>query len=94
MSWALDHYWELYAQAMDEFCKSLDARYTRKLSMYQLVLAALDKDAQCIDVVETLLHEIPEFRHIDVNAFCRRPGHGWPAAEEVLKAKIAEWLKP
>jgi hypothetical protein len=62
--------------------------------MHQLVLAALDKDTQCIDVVETLLHEIPEFRHIDVNAFCRRPGQGWPAAEEVLKAKIAEWLKP
>jgi serine/threonine protein kinase len=94
MSWALDRYREVYAQAVHEFCKSSDARYTRKSPMYQLVLAALDKDAQCIDVVEMLLHEIPELRRVDVNAFCRRLGHGWPAAEEVLKAKIAEWLKP
>ncbi|KAL1795376.1 hypothetical protein ACET3X_007192 [Alternaria dauci] len=93
LSWSLNRYREVYAQAMGEFCESSDAKYTRKSPMYQLVLAALDKDAQWINVVETLLHEKPEFRRVDVRSFCRRLGHGWPAAE-ALKAKVAEWLKP
>jgi serine/threonine protein kinase len=94
LSWSLDRYRELYAQAMEEVCKSSDAKYTRKSPMYQLVSAALDKDAEWIDVVEALLHDMPEFRRVDAHAFCRRLGHGWPAAEEVLKAKITKWLKP
>jgi serine/threonine protein kinase len=94
MTWALERYRNVYAEAMDAFCESLDAKYTRKSAMYQLVLAALDKDVACMEVVEMLLREIPEFRRVDVKMFCRRLGQGWPAAEEALKVKIAELLKP
>jgi hypothetical protein len=94
MTWALERYRNVYAEAMDEFCEFLDAKYTCKSVMYQLVLAALDKDVACMEVVEMLLREIPEFRRVDVKMFCRRLGQRWPAAEEALKVRIAELLKP
>jgi hypothetical protein len=94
MTWAIERYRKVYTQAMNEFCKSSDAKYTRRSAMYQLMLAALDKDFSCTEVVEMLLRDMPEYRRIAVNLFCRRLGQGWPAAEEALKVKIAELLRP
>jgi hypothetical protein len=94
MTWAIGRYREVYTQAMNEFCMSSNAKYTRKSAMYQLVLAALDKDFSCIEVVKMLLRDMSEYRRIAVDLFCRRLGQGWPAAEEALKVKIAELLRP
>lgn len=94
MIWAIERYRELYAQAMSDFCESSNAKYTRKSAMYQLVLAALDKDFSCRDVVKLLLREMPAYRRVDMNSFCRRLGQGWPAAEKALRMNIAEPLKP
>ncbi|KAI4610444.1 hypothetical protein J4E80_008208 [Alternaria sp. BMP 0032] len=94
MTWAIERYREVYTQAMEDLCQSSDVNFTRKSAMYQLVLAALDKDFRCRDVVELLLREMPEYRRVDVNSFCRRLGQGWPAAEKALRMKMAELLKP
>jgi len=94
MTWAIERYREVYTQAMKRFCQPSDVNLTRKSAMYQLVLAALDKDFRCRDVVKLLLREVPEYRRVDVNSFCRRLGQGWPAAEKALRMKMAELLKP
>lgn len=94
MTWAIERYREVYTQAMEGFCESSDVNFTRKSAMYQLVLAALDKDFRCRDVVKLLLREMPEYRRVDVNSFCRKLGQGWPAAEKALRMKMAELLKP
>ncbi|KAI4648697.1 uncharacterized protein J4E78_008760 [Alternaria triticimaculans] len=94
MTWAIERYREVYTQAMEELCQSSDVNFTRKSAMYQLVLAALDKDFRCRDVVKLLLREMPEYRRVDVNSFCRKLGQGWPAAEKALRMKMAELLKP
>ena len=94
MTWAIQRYREVYTQAMKEFCQPSDVNFTRKSAMYQLVLAAVDKDFRCRDVVTLLLREMPEYRRVGVNSFCRRLGQGWPAAEKALRMKMAELLKP
>jgi len=99
MTWSLDHYRSVYATAMTEACQTdngspSDAQYTKKSAMYQALLAVFYEDEDCRQVIGKLLAEIEEFRRVDVKQFCIRLGKGWPAAEKVLKEKLAELLAP
>ncbi|KAF1835313.1 hypothetical protein BDW02DRAFT_548549 [Decorospora gaudefroyi] len=94
MTWAFEHYRQIYVAAMKEFCGPADAKFTLKSHIYQAVLAALDGDVDCRDVAKLFIQEIPEFRRVDGEALFRRLGVGWPDAEGLLKVKIAELLRP
>jgi hypothetical protein len=52
-----------------EECTGEDANSTRKSHIYQTVLAALEKDCDCKDVVELLMKEMRVFRRVDVEDF-------------------------
>ena len=92
MTWAFEHYRDVYARAMEECVGKEEARFAKKSALYQLVLAGLEKDADCRDVVEGLLKEIPEFRRVDVEDFWLRVGQGWPDAERKLRERVGELL--
>ncbi|KAF2030480.1 hypothetical protein EK21DRAFT_65382 [Setomelanomma holmii] len=94
MSYAIPCYREIYAQAMDAACKNGDAKYTRKSTMYQAILAATYEHASCPTVLKSLLREIDEFRRVDMDAFWQNLGSGWPAVEDRLKVQIAALLVP
>jgi hypothetical protein len=93
MTWAFEHYREVYAEAMEEYVGG-EAKLTRKSAIYQMVLAGLEKDVDCRDVVEMLLREIPEFPRVNVEDLLGRVGLGWPDAERKLREKIGELLVP
>jgi serine/threonine protein kinase len=94
MTWSLDRYRNIYSTAMHEACNGGDAKYTKKSAIYQGLLAVLYEDADCREFLGKLLAEIPEFRRVDPNELYLRLGKGWPAAEKVLKGKVAGVLVP
>jgi hypothetical protein len=94
MTWSLDRYRDIYSTAMYEACNGGDAKYTKKSGIYQALLAVLYEDADCRELLGKLLAEILEFRRVDPNELYLRLGKGWPAAEKVLKEKLAAVLAP
>ena len=97
MSWQLDHYRQIYADAMlATGCP--DARYTRKSAIYRAVADAVNAlDNQTCsepDLISKLLMHIPGLRTCDVDEFEMCLGKGWSEAEEFLEVEIGKLLDP
>ncbi|KAF2820723.1 hypothetical protein CC86DRAFT_248941, partial [Ophiobolus disseminans] len=90
MSWQLDRYRAVYAQAMEETgCP--EAKYTAKSAMYCAVMdvAQLGGGGDAQDLVKKLLVECGNFRRWgSVERVLMMLGKGWPRAEEFMKGEI------
>lgn len=101
LTWSFKSYRDIYTAAMAKACskntipvKYTDAKFTRQSAMYQAVLGALYEDEGVVELVQNVLAEIDVFRRVDITEFCSRLVKGWPAAEKVLKEKMARLLDP
>lgn len=90
MSWSVDHYRRIYADAMKEACA--DGCYTYKSSIYLAAYAAVTKGGSALDVVNKVLMQLPGLRLTDLDEFQERLGRRWEAAEEFLKKEIPKVL--
>ncbi|KAI2479949.1 hypothetical protein Ptr902_08130 [Pyrenophora tritici-repentis] len=86
MSWTVDHYRRIYAEAMQGACE--DGKYTYKSAMYQAVYAASTRFGSAPDLVDKVLLQLPGLRLTDLDEFQERLGTGWPAAEKYLEKEI------
>jgi hypothetical protein len=73
MSWTVDHYRQIYAEAMKQHGGD-DNKSTYKSSMYQAAVAAVTRGGSCIDLVNKVLLPLPSLRLTDLDKFQERLG--------------------
>ncbi|KAI1668044.1 hypothetical protein Ptr902_12214 [Pyrenophora tritici-repentis] len=92
LSWTVDYYLRIYAQAMQDACE--DGKYTYKSAMYQAVYLATTRRGSAPDLVDKILLQLPGVRLTDPNEFLERLGRGWSAAEKYLAKEIRDLFDP
>ncbi|KAF1831323.1 hypothetical protein BDW02DRAFT_606904 [Decorospora gaudefroyi] len=90
LSWTVDHYRRLYADAMKQAC--VDGKYTYKSAMYQAVYVSVTRGGSAPDVVNKVLLQLPGLRLTNLNELQERIGRGWKTAEEYLEVEVAELM--
>jgi hypothetical protein len=92
ISWELDHYRQIYADAMQEI-GAPEAKYTLKSVMYRAVVDGLN-EGSVLDLIPKLFAEIPGLRRTDVDEIEQFIGEGWPKGEEYLKDALEKLFEP
>jgi hypothetical protein len=103
MSWGVDRYRRIYADAMKEALVELtvyeptgpgldDGKYTYNSALYQAVWASVTRGGSAPDLVKKVLLQLPGLRLTDLDEFQERLGKGWEAAEEYLKVAIGKLM--
>ena len=98
MSWQLDHYRQIYSDAMAEIgCP--EAKFTAKSAIYRAIMDATQqgisgaRDGE--HIVKKILSECGNFRRMNVEQFLMLIGKDdWPQAEEYLTKGIRKLLSP
>jgi aminoglycoside phosphotransferase len=105
MSWSVDRYRRIYADAMKEALIELaetepngpglyDGKYTYNSALYQAVWASVTRGGSPPDLVNKVLLSLPGLRLTDLDEFQERLGKGWDAAEQYLKVEIGKLMTP
>ena len=92
MGWNYAYYRTIYAAAMVE-AGNPDAKFTLKSGLYQSCFAAITEGGDRYDLVEKLLHAIPDC-HVDAEDFQIALGLGWDSARDMLKTELRKILEP
>ncbi|KAK3201974.1 hypothetical protein GRF29_164g1265473 [Pseudopithomyces chartarum] len=97
MAWSTEYYRKIYAAAI--YAAELkngatpDAMYTSKSPIYLSALSALYEGGIDSDFAEKIIRRIPNLT-ADPEGLMILLGHGWPAAEKMLRERIAKLCEP
>jgi hypothetical protein len=92
MTWQLEHYRQVYADAMQE-TGAPEAKYTFKSAMYRAVADSVDHGSPT-DLIKRLCVQIRGLRTTDVDELEQYIGEGWPEAEEYLDEELCKLFEP
>jgi hypothetical protein len=92
MTWMLQHYRQVYADAMRE-TGAPEAKYTLKSAMYRAAVEAVN-DGSPTDLIKKIFVHIPGLRMTDVEGFQQFIGEGWPEALNYLGQELNTLFKP